>query len=107
MRWRDRKKNASECPPAAVSDARTLAESYEALRKDMVERSGCAHAMRGCALLMFKGMAVWMKCMGEATSCTRTPVLTRNDSSQPVGIQQNLVAIVATMVLANALEDIA
>jgi len=60
---------------------------------------------RGRALLMFKGMAVWMKHMAETDSRRASPVVTRNASGLSVGIEQNLVNIMATMVFANALED--
>ncbi len=57
---------------------------------------------------MFKGMAVWMKCVGEAAvRCNPAPVTPRDESTLPIGIEQKMVAIMATMVLANALEDIA
>jgi hypothetical protein len=104
-RWRGAKKNGSEQAPAEAPDARALAECYEALRKGVVESNRCVHTLRGRALLMFKGMAVWMKCMGEVAWRGPSPDAPRNESPLPVGIEQNLVDIMATMVFANAMED--
>jgi len=89
---------------AAVSDGHALAESYEALRQDVLEGGGGSRALRGRALLMFKGMAAWMKGMAEVPVRTRVPAA-GNAMRLPVGIEQNLVAIVATMAFATALED--
>jgi hypothetical protein len=107
VRWRGPKKNGSECPSAAALDAHTLADYYEALRKTVVESGSCAYTMAGHALLVFKGMAAWMKGMSEAPAYNRAPVAPRNESSLPVGIEQNLVDILATMVLAGTLEGMA
>jgi hypothetical protein len=104
VHWRGPKKNGNEQPPAVSPDARALAECYEALRKEVVETSRCAHTMRGRALLMFKGMAVWMKCVDEAAWRSPAPVAPRKEPNMSVGMEQNLVDIMATMVLANALE---
>jgi hypothetical protein len=93
--------------PAAVSDGHVLAESYEALRKDVLEGGEGGRTLRGRALLMFKGMAAWMKRVGEAPEapvCTRVPA-TGNEMRLPVGIEQNLIDIVATMAFATALGD--
>lgn len=96
--------------PSVTPDGHALAECYEALRKDLVE-AGAGHTMRGRALLMFKGMAAWMKCMGEAPVRTLMPAAAKEmrlpDMRLPVGIEKNLVDIVATMAFATALEDIA
>lgn len=88
-----------------MPDGHALAECYEALRKDVVDAGG-GRTMRGRALLMFKGMAAWMKCMGDAPVRTLMPAA-GNERRLPVGIEQNLVDIVATMAFATALEDIA
>ena len=90
--------------PTAVSDGHVLAESYEALRKDVLEGGEGGRTLRGRALFMFKGMAAWMKRVGEAPVCTRVPA-TGNEMRLPVGIEQNLVDIVATMAFATALGD--
>jgi hypothetical protein len=90
--------------PVAVVDGYVLAESYEALRKDVLEGGGGSRTLRGRALFMFKGMAAWMKRVGEAPVCTRVPV-SGNAMRLPVGIEQNLVDIVATMAFATALGD--
>ena len=86
--------------PAAVS-GHALAESYETLRKDAL---GGGHALRGRALLMFMGMAAWMKGMDEAPVPARLAAAD-NEMRLPAGIEQNLVAIVATMAFATVLED--
>ncbi|RDJ97409.1 hypothetical protein DN412_42475 [Cupriavidus lacunae] len=82
-----------------------LTRYYEALRKDVVELGGRGHTMmRGRALVMFKGMAAWMKCAAEDCSPRPVPVVATSGLSLPVGIEQNLVDIVATMAIATALE---
>jgi hypothetical protein len=88
--------------PAAMPDGHALTECYEALRKDVVEFGG-GRSMRGRALLMFKGMAAWMRCMGEAPVRTLMPAA-GNEMRLPVGIEQNLVNIVATMAFVTVLE---
>ncbi len=93
--------------PAATLDVHALTRYYEALRKDVVELGGCGHTMmRGRALVMFKGMAAWMKCAVEDRWPRPVPVAPRSGLSLPVGIEQNLVDIVASMAIATALEGI-
>jgi hypothetical protein len=83
-----------------------LVEHYEALRKEIVDFDGCSHRMHGLALLMRKGMAAWMKGVGEQSAeiAARTP--TSAALPLPVGIEQNLIDILATMALATAWEGI-
>ena len=90
--------------PAAVTSGNTLTERYESLRQDVVELSGRGRTLSGCALLMFKGMAVWMHCVGDAAP-SPTPPAPRSESRLPAGIEQNLINIVATMTLATARES--
>jgi hypothetical protein len=90
-----------------MPDTHVLVECYEVLRKAVVEGGGCARALRGRTLLMLKGMAAWMKCTGEISWRSPVPVASRNESPLPPGSEQNLVEIMATMVLANAMEGIA
>ena len=58
--------------------------------------------MRGRALFMFKGMAVWMESVTEALPFNPLPVTRPSGLNLPVGLKQNLVAIVATMAIATA-----
>jgi len=87
----------------AVADGRALVECYESLRKDGL--SGGGHTLHGRALLMFKGMAAWMQSMGETATLGPAPTAPRSESRLPVGIEQNLINIVATMTLATARES--
>lgn len=56
--------------------------------------------MRGRALFMFKGMAVWMNSVTELLPFSPVPVAHPRGPNLPVGLEQNLVAIVATMAIA-------
>jgi hypothetical protein len=84
-----------------------MAEQYEALRRDVLGFHGNSHAVRGLALLMRQGMAVWMR--GVSETRVSTPAATRGATERPspVGIEQSLVDILATMTLATAVEVIA
>lgn len=84
-----------------------MADCYESLRKVVVERSAGAHAMRGGAALMFKGMAAWMKCMGESAGRSPAAPAAAHAASLPAGIERNVVEIMATMVLASVREGLA
>lgn len=63
--------------------------------------------VRGVALLMRRGMAAWMRCVGEpgprapACSATSSPA-----GQRPSTIQQMLVNIVAAMALPNVAQEI-
>ena len=107
MPWRGPKKNGDERPAGAGLDARALADCYESLRNVVVERSAGAHAMRGGAALRFKGMAAWMKCVGECAGPSPAAPAPAHAASLPVGIERNVVEIMATMVLASAREALA
>jgi len=85
-----------------VGKGHLLLEHYEALRKDMVERDGRNHAVRGLALLMRKGMATWMKSMGEIAAPVRAPGPAPIEQALQPGIEHSLVDILATMALATA-----
>jgi hypothetical protein len=84
-----------------------MAEQYEALRSDVLDFDGHTRAVRGLALLMRHGMAVWMQGVSE----TRVPALVSSRCASerplPVGIEQSLVDILATMTLATTAEVIA
>ena len=89
--------------PVAVPDAQVLVACYETLRQDALVGGG-GRTLRGRALLMCKGMAAWMRGMGEAPVRSWVAA-TSNPLRLPVGIEQNLVAIVATMAFATVQED--
>lgn len=90
-------------------DGDVLVERYEALRQDVVAGDGRGRAMRGLALLMRRGMAAWMRCVGDDAKSRERPAAAgaAADPRLPVGIEQSLIAILATMVLTTALEDTA
>ncbi|REG48639.1 hypothetical protein B0G80_4953 [Paraburkholderia sp. BL6669N2] len=102
-----RKKNTSDLPALVTSDPDALVEGYEALRMDMVERRGCCLSGRGRALLMLKGMAAWMSGMREIALCIPAARTTAHDTGPSAGIPQDLIDILTSMVLANALEETA
>jgi hypothetical protein len=89
---------------AVVSGGHMLAERYESLRQDVLELSGRGRTLHGRAVLMFKGMAVWMRCVGDAAP-NPASAAARSESRLPAGIEQNLINIVATMTLATARES--
>jgi hypothetical protein len=89
--------------PAILPDGHALAEYYEALRNDVVDAGGGGRTLQGRALLMFKGMATWMKSIDEAPLDTVRSAA-GNATKLPVSMEQNLVDIVATMAFATALE---
>lgn len=84
-----------------------MAEQYEALRRDVLDFDGHTHAVRGLALLMRQGMAVWMRSMGETRVAAPVPIRCATERPLPVAIAQSLVDILATMTLATAAEVIA
>ncbi|WP_211254090.1 hypothetical protein [Paraburkholderia nodosa] len=51
---------------------------------------------------MFKGMAVWMKSVTEAFPFSPLPVARPGGLNLPASLEQNLVAVVATMAIATA-----
>jgi hypothetical protein len=90
-------------PAAASPDGHVLAAQYEALRRDAVDSGSRLHPVRGLALLMRQGMAVWMMSAGEeplhgAAIAAASPAM-----RLPDGIEQKLVDIVASMALATTL----
>ena len=87
--------------PAALPDGHALAECYEALRQDAVGSGG--RKLIGRAALMFKGMATWMKSLGEASVSPRRSLTVRDEKRLPVSFEQNVVDIIATMALATTL----
>jgi hypothetical protein len=87
-------------------DGHALAEHYEAMRKDIGDLDARSHTVRGLALLMRKGMAAWMKCVGDDPVRAAAPTAPSMGMRLPVGIEQNLVDILATMAMTTALEII-
>lgn len=85
-------------------DAQELVACYEALRQDALAGGGGGRTLRGRALLMFRGMAAWMQGVGVSPVAARAAAISE-PLQLPVGIEQNLVAIIATMAFATALED--
>ena len=89
-----------------LPDGHALAERYEALRHDVLD--GCGGGgltLSGRALLMFKGMAAWIKASGEApvrTVCSSS--VAADQTRVPVSLMHNVVNIVATMAWATTLE---
>ena len=91
----------------AESTSRPLAEDYEVLRREVVEPVHTGGSMQGRALLMFKGMANWMKCGAPPPSTHSAPSATTQSALKlPAGIEQNLISLVATMTLINVREGI-
>lgn len=90
-------------------DGDVLVERYEALRQDVVAGDGRGRAMRGLALLMRRGMAAWMRCVDDDAMSRERPAAAGAAANPrlPLGIEQSLIAILATMVLTTALEDTA
>ena len=89
--------------PAALPDGHVLAECYEALRHDVLDAAG-GRTLTGRALLMFKGMAAWIKAMAEAPVRPKHSVSLVDEKRVPTSFKQNLVNLVATMALATTVE---
>ena len=89
---------------AAAPDGCALAECYEALRRDVLDSAGRRHSVRGLAILMCKGMAAWMKCVGAHPARTASPAAPVGETRLPAGLEQDVVHIVAAMALATAPE---
>jgi len=88
-----------------------LAQRYEALRRNVMEPGAGSQDVRSLALLVRKGMAAWMRCVGEpgvrVASNTASRDSTTTTSCAEVrapGIEQMLVNIMAAMTLAHAKE---
>jgi hypothetical protein len=54
-------------------------------------------------------MAAWMRCIGDEAKSAEQPATAgaASDLRLPVGIEPHLIAILATMVMTTALEDLA
>jgi hypothetical protein len=88
--------------PAALPDGHALSDYYEALRQDVVAAGAGERTLNGRALLMFKGMAAWMKSFDEAPLHALRSA-TAHETRLPVSIEHNLINVVATMAFAIAL----
>jgi len=94
-------------PAAANLDGHALATRYEVLRHDVVACADRRPTLHSLALLMRRGMAAWIKDIGEeplVRSSTRPPA--SSTMYLPEGIQRSLVDIVAAMAFATALEGV-
>lgn len=94
-------------PAAANLDGHALAERYEALRCDVVASADRRHTLHSLALFMRRGMAAWIKDVGEEPRTrhkTTSPV--SSAMCMPEGIERSLVDILAAMALATALEGV-
>jgi hypothetical protein len=89
---------------AANLDGHALAARYEVLRNDAVASADRRHTLHSLALLMRKGMAVWIKDIGEEPPVREGPASLA--MCVPEGIQRSLVDIVAAMAFATALEGV-
>ena len=87
-------------PVRDSADGHALVEQYEALRQDVVGKDGCRSVVRGLALIMRKGMAAWMRGIGEEPAPVTAPVASTAQS--PDGFERDLIDIVAAMALATA-----
>ena len=94
-------------PAAANLDGHALAARYEVLRHDMLAPADRRHTLHSLALLMRKGMAAWIKDVGEELP-VREDITPRASSAMcvPEGIARSLVDIVAAMAFATALEGV-
>ena len=54
---------------------------------------------------MFKGMATWMRTVGEASVPPQVATEAQCEQRLPAGVEQNLINIVAAMTLAAAREN--
>ena len=91
-------------PAAANLDGHALAARYEVLRHDMVAPADRRHTLHSLALLMRKGMAAWIKDVGEELEDITPPA--SSAMCVPEGIERSLVDIVAAMAFATALEGV-
>ena len=94
-------------PAASNLDGHALAARYEILRNDVVASVDRRHTLHSLALLMRKGMAAWIKTIGEELPVGEgiTPPAS-SAMCAPEGIQRSLVDIVAAMAFAMALEGV-
>ena len=84
-----------------------MAEQYETLRRDVLDFDGHTHEVRGLALLMRHGMAVWMRGVSEVRVPGSVTARRSIERCLPLGIERSLVDILASMTLATAAEAIA
>lgn len=94
-------------PAAANLDGHALAARYEVLRHGVVASADRRHTLHSLALLMRKGMAAWIKDVGEELP-VREGITPPASSAMcvPEGIKRSLVDIVAAMAFVTALEGV-
>ena len=94
-------------PAAADLDGHALAARYEVLRHDVVASADRHHTLHSLALLMRRGMAAWIKDVGQELP-VREDITPPASSAMylPESIQRSLVDIVAAMAFATALESV-
>jgi hypothetical protein len=78
-------------PAAANLDGQALAARYEVLRHDVVASANRRHTLHSLALLMRKGMAAWIKDVGEELPVRED--ITPSAMCVPEGIERSLVDI--------------
>lgn len=85
-------------PAAANLDGHALAARYEVLRHDVVASANRGHTLHSLALLMRKGMAAWIKDVGEELP-VREDITPPASSAMcvPEGIERSLVDIRARL----------
>jgi hypothetical protein len=88
----------------ASLDGHALAARYEALRQEIVDPEGCRHAAHGLVLLVRRGMAAWMKEIGDAGMHRAATPTTVAATHMPDGIERSLIDIVAAMALGARME---
>lgn len=85
----------------ASPPSQCLVDAYEALRQEVVDRTNGGYLIHGRALLMFKGMANWMKGMTETLRPIAAPTARCEAHRLPQGIERNLIDVIVAMTLAN------
>jgi hypothetical protein len=81
-------------------------ETYEALRREGGDAAHGGGRVQGRALLIFKGMATWMKRLSEMVESEAEPKTTQpvSISRLPTGLERHLIDVMVTMALANTRE---
>jgi hypothetical protein len=92
-----------ECA-VTTPDGHRLAEHYEALRREALDAGEYHASVRGLALLMRRGVAAWMRCVGEISTHAVSPETLPAVMKLPDTLGQNLIDIMATMAFATAME---
>ena len=83
-----------------------MAAHYEVLRHDVVASADRRQSLHSLALLMRKGMAAWIKDVGQELLVGDDIRPLASAMHLPEGIERSLVDIVAAMAFATALEGV-